>query len=269
MEKTYSSSELEALAKVLGDTEEGLTGSEIHTILASMEMTDPTPLETKWRRLFNAFADRQNRSQNRRAINEFIRRAMSPARYIQNPERFESRRTKVNRVLAFSGLALTSSGKLIPVSKANTLGEARKRAQELQSDLELRGVHPDVLRFCSAELVADNYFHAVLEATKSIATKIRSKTGLTSDGGELVDKALCGVSPLLAVNSLSSASEKSEQNGFANLVKGTFGMFRNTTAHEARILWNIDKEDAEDLLTLASLIHRRLDKARFSEGSRI
>ena len=31
------------------------------------------------------------------------------------------------------------------------------------------------------------------------------------------------------------------------------------TAHEARIDWPIGKEDAEDLLSLVSLIHRRLD----------
>jgi uncharacterized protein (TIGR02391 family) len=125
-----------------------------------------------------------------------------------------------------------------------------------------RGVHPDVLRFCRAELVADNYFHAVLEATKSIADKLRSKTGLTDDGADLVDKALSGNPPLVAINSLGTKSERSEQSGFANLIKGTFGMFRNPVAHEARILWNMSKEDAEDLLTLASLIHRRLDNAR-------
>lgn len=27
------------------------------------------------------------------------------------------------------------------------------------------------------------------------------------------------------------------QSGFANLIKGAFGMFRNPTAHEAHILW--------------------------------
>ena len=32
-------------------------------------------------------------------------------------------------------------------------------------------------------------------------------------------------------------SERSEQSGFANLLRGTFGMFRNPTAHEARINW--------------------------------
>jgi uncharacterized protein (TIGR02391 family) len=64
---------------------------------------------------------------------------------------------------------------------------------------------------------------------------------------------------MLAINPLKTESEKSEQKGFANLLRGTFGMFRNTTAHEARIYWPIGKDDAEDLLSLVSLIHRRLD----------
>jgi uncharacterized protein (TIGR02391 family) len=84
---------------------------------------------------------------------------------------------------------------------------------------------------------------------------------LTDDTATLVDKTLAGDSPILAINPLSTESERSEQRGFVNLVKGTFGMFRNTTAHEARILWTMDKADAEDLLSLASLIHRRLDSA--------
>lgn len=36
----------------------------------------------------------------------------------------------------------------------------------------------------------------------------------------------------------------------------------NPTAHAPRIHWALDKADAEDLLTLVSLIHRRLDAAR-------
>ena len=68
--------------------------------------------------------------------------------------------------------------------------------------------------------------------------------------------------PLLAINALATESEHSEQRGLANLIKGAYGMFRNTTAHEARIRWNMSKDDAEDLLSLVSLIHRRLDGAR-------
>jgi uncharacterized protein (TIGR02391 family) len=90
---------------------------------------------------------------------------------------------------------------------------------------------------------------------------MRVTTGLTDDGGTLGERVLGGEPPMLAINARSTASERSEQSGFANLVKGVFGMFRNPTAHEARIHWPMTKTDAEDLLTLVSLIHRRLDAA--------
>jgi uncharacterized protein (TIGR02391 family) len=261
MEQTFSQSELEAIAAALADTSEGLTGSEIGHLLSSLKMADPNPDMTKWKRLHNAFVERQNKSQNRRAILEFIRQAMKPERYVRQPARFEPLRANLNRALAFSGLAVDASGAMNSASQAQTLTDAARRAQELRADLTTRGVHPDILRFCRAELVTDNYFHAVLEATKSIADKLRTKTGLTDDSVTLVGKALTGELPMLAINPLSTESQKSEQRGFANLVKGTFGMFRNTTAHEARILWAMNKTDAEDLLSLASLIHRRLDAA--------
>jgi uncharacterized protein (TIGR02391 family) len=235
MERVFAQSELEAIAQALADTSEGLTGSDIAHLLATLKMSDPMPGTTKWKRLYNAFAERQNHSQNRRAILEFIRQAMKPERYARDAARFEPMRTNLNRALAFSGLAVDAAGKLSEVAQVKTLTEATRRAQELRADLTSRGVHPDVLRFCRAELVADNYFHAVLEATKSIADKLRAKSGLTEDGAPLVDLTLCGDSPKLRVNPLVTESQKSEQKGFANLVKGTFGMFRNTTAHEARI----------------------------------
>lgn len=86
--------------------------------------------------------------------------------------------------------------------------------------------------------------------------------GGTDDGEKMVDAALSGSSPLLSINALATESPRSEQSGFANLIKGRFGMFRNPSAHEARILWALSKKDAEDLLSLASLIQRRLDAAK-------
>src|SRR5699024_1490600 len=124
-------------------------------------------------------------------------------------------------------------------------------------------VHPDVLQFCRSELLENNYFHAVFEATKSVAEKIRVKTGLLNDGAALVDEAFAFKSavPHLALNSLQSESEQSEQKGFANLIKGLFGTFRNTTAHAPKITWPINEQDALDVLSLVSLVHRRLDSA--------
>jgi uncharacterized protein (TIGR02391 family) len=261
VEKVFAQSELEAIAQALAHTSHGLTGMEIGHILTTLRMADSSASMTKWKRLHNAFVERQNYSQNRRAILEFIRQSMKPERHLKEPERFEIMRANLNRALAFSGLAVDVSGTLHAVDRVQTISEANQRADDLRADLARRGVHPDVLSFCRAELVADNYFHAVLEATKSIADKLRAKTGLTKDGAPLVDATLCGDIPRLAINALETDSQRSEQSGFANLVKGTFGMFRNPTAHEARVLWAMTKEDAEDLLSLASLIHRRLDNA--------
>ena len=122
-------------------------------------------------------------------------------------------------------------------------------------------MHPEVLAFCQAELVHDNYFHAVLEATKSVAEKIRQRTDLVLDGAELVDWAFGGDRPLLALTSLLTETQRSEQRGFVNLLKGFFGTFRNPTAHSPKVVWPIDEADALDLLTLASYLHRRVDAA--------
>lgn len=254
----FSQAQLEAIADALGDTIEGLTGSEIQFLLQSAQMVDPGPI-TKRARIYNAFVEAQNRLGHRRNILAFIRKSMDPARYLREPGRYEPMRARLNRALAFCGLCITEAGKLESSQTATTISEAERRARELRGDLELRRVHPDVLRFCRSELLADDYFHAVMEAVKSVADKMRTKTGLADDGSTLVDRALGGVPPMLAINPLHTESEKSEQKGFANLVRGVFGMFRNTTAHEARIHWPISKDDAEDLLTLVSLIHRRLD----------
>lgn len=252
---------LRAIADALGDTSEGLTGSEISHLLATCQITDTDPMLTKRHRLYNAFASDQNRRQHRRNIVQFIRVAMKPEQYVREPHRFEPMRALLNRALAFAALAVDASGALEATDEpARTLPEAEQRARELRDDLSSRGVHPDVLRFCRAELLADNYFHAVLEAVKSVADKLRTRTGLTDDGAPLVDRALAGDMPMLAINPLRTDSERSEQKGFANLLRGIFGMFRNTTAHEARINWPIAKKDAEDLLSVLSLVHRRLDK---------
>ena len=257
----FSASQLRAIADALGDTSDGLTGSEIAHLLAVCAIEDTDPTQTKRHRLYNAFVNDQNMRRHRRQVLGFIRHAMKPERFARELERFEPMRAMLNRALAFAGLSVDETGALEPVEQAKTLPEAERRAQELRADLTTRGVHPDVLRFCRSELLADNYFHAVLEAVKSVADKLRDRTGLTDDGSALVDRALTGTPPMLAINSLSSESERSEQKGFANLIRGTFGMFRNTTAHAARIHWAMAKEDAEDLLSLVSLIHRRLDNA--------
>lgn len=154
---------------------------------------------------------------------------------------------------------LSESGKFIKTVGATTIVEAQQRANRLKNKLELRNTHPTIYQYCNAELLAENYFHTVFEATKSIAETIRQRTGLSEDGGELIDKAFSIRNPLITINDLSTETKESEYKGFANLIKGVFGMFRNTTAHSPRIVWEINENDALDILSTISLIHRRLN----------
>jgi uncharacterized protein (TIGR02391 family) len=39
-------------------------------------------------------------------------------------------------------------------------------------------------------------------------------------------------------------------------------MFRNTAAHAPRIQWEVKEQDALDIMSLASLFHRRLDQSK-------
>lgn len=261
MAEQFEGTQIEAIARALGHTEEGLTGPEIEFLLGAAQIQDVDRNNTKWKRLHNALATDQNSRKDRTHILAFIRKAMKPERWLSQHEKYEPLRARLNQALLFSGLAVKESGELVEVDKVSTIGDAQRRSNELRAALLKRDAHPDVLAFCRAELLAENFFHAVLEATKSVAAKLRSKSGLTGDGSALVDAALSGDSPKLIVNRFTSDSEKSEQRGFATLLKGVFGMFRNPTAHEARINWPMSVEDAADLMSTVSLIHRRLDCA--------
>jgi uncharacterized protein (TIGR02391 family) len=261
---SFPQSELESICRAIADTNEGLSGSEIGTILSQLGIPDPAPGITKWRRLLVALGEQQNRNGCSNKVVEFILEAMKPVRYAGKSHVFETRQQKLNQVLVFIGLELGKDGQLRRTTAAKTVSEAETRAGRLRSELLKRNVHADVLRFCRAELLQENYFHAVLEATKSVSDKLREKSGLTDDAATLAERALSlGTTgmPFLAFNSLQYESEKSEQKGLMNLMKGFFGTFRNTTAHAPRISWNMSEQDALDLLTMASFLHRRLDSA--------
>lgn len=236
------------------------THDQLNDIFASCGI-DEQDGGSKPRRIRTNLSARQRQDGCGNNVANFIQAIMNPVRFVGRPDEFDGFRHDLNEILAFVGLHIGKDGKLGLVAAARTIDEARERAGRLRSELQRRGVHPEVLKYCRAELLQENYFHAVLEATKSVAEKIRNRTGLTGDGADIVDVAFGLKNPLLAINTLRTETEQSEQKGFANLLKGTFGTFRNVTAHAARITWPISEEDALDLLSLVSYLHRRLDSA--------
>ncbi|MGV3516044.1 hypothetical protein [Luteitalea sp.] len=63
--RLFTGQQLEAIAKVIGDTETGPKGSEIGHILASAGIKDVFPDSTKWIRLYNARVEDQDTTQMR------------------------------------------------------------------------------------------------------------------------------------------------------------------------------------------------------------
>jgi len=252
--KPFDPQKLEAACKILAHTEHGLKGSEI--------VADVSPNMTKWKRLFDALAEAQNKHQVGNHLIMFINRALDPVKYAQDKEAFQWRRSELNVVLSFSGFGVREDGKVIRTSIETTLKGARARAVTLRSTLEERGSHPEVFKYCKAELLDENYFHAVLEAIKGVGERIRIMSGLTSDGAELVNTAFSVKSPLLKLSDLSTDTELSEQKGFGNLLIGLFGAIRNPTAHAPKLIWEMSEQDALDIFSMVSFVHRKLDKAK-------
>lgn len=255
----FHDDQLEQLARVLADS---ATHAQLSTILSREGFAAPQHGDgPKWFRLLEGMRHRQSRDRTGTPVGALVQVLMNPVRFVGRQAEHEKLCRDVNAVLAFAGLEVGLDGVLSRTTRSSTVGEAEGRARKLRGELERRGVHADVLRFCRAELLSDNYFHAVLEASKSVADKIRAKSGLTSDGVGLAQAALGGAQPPLAINTLATDTEKSEQRGFSNLIVGLFGTFRNPVAHAPRIAWPVSEQDALDLLCTLSYVHRRLDSA--------
>lgn len=257
----FDASVLEAACRVLGDTSDGLTGQEIGYILADMRVEDLAVGMTKWKRIFNALVLQQNKHQVGNHLLMFINRAMAPARFVQRPEHFHRMQDGLNVALSLAGYAVDDEGRCVHTTREKTVSGAVARAKRLKTTLEARGTHPQVFTYCTAELLAENYFHAVLEAVKGVAERLRQMSGLTIDGADLVNQALSTKTPIVALNSLSTETEVSEQRGIGNLLVGLFGAIRNPTAHAPKVVWSMPEQDALDVFALVSFVHRKLDGA--------
>jgi uncharacterized protein (TIGR02391 family) len=252
------------VARVLGDTDTGLTRGEIGELLALCRIPDPAPGTTKWKRLYAALHDKQAHDGASNCVIRFVSEALAPARHVSAPELFAPRQDAVNEVLVLGGLRVRNDGRVAKAKQARTLDEAANLASRLEAELRRRGTHQEVVRYCREELLRNSNYHAVFETTRGVAQRLRDMTGLDVDGAALVDAAFAlgeHNSPRVRINALSTETERSEHKGFANLIKGVFGLFRNVTAHAPRIVWPVPENDALDLFTTLSLIHRRLDAA--------
>ena len=233
----FNNSQITQISHLFGDRV--MTGSEITRVFTRLGISDSSGESTKWRRLEYAFTARQNNDHAGNAILRFIQEVLSPVNFVQRQDEFEDYRSELNGILSFSGIQYRNDGKFEKVSAATTISDAQKRIQSILPKLRQRGVHARVIQYCNEELLKENYFHAVLEATKSLAEQVRQLSNLTEDG-----------SPLY------------QQKGFCLMLKGINSMVRNVTAHTPKIKWIIDEDEAVDILMTISFLNKYLDSCQ-------
>lgn len=251
----FSNSTLEGISRYLGDLG---TGSDIDRAFTARSIVDVSGESTKWKRLHKTFIHLQAEFKCANQVLGFIMEYCHPSRFVGRANDFAIVKENINALLSFEGVEFGDDGKFRPTKRATTLSEAEQRLGIIKRKFAGRAMHSEVYKYCNTELLQENYFHAVFEASKGLAERIRSLSGVSGDGASLVDKVFSIEKPYLVFNTLQTETEKSEHKGFAALIKGCFGAVRNPLAHEPKILWD-GEDDAVDYLTLISLLHRRLD----------
>lgn len=255
---------LERISNIIGDTNDGMTGSQIHYFLLQAgidDVSDNGQILAKRKKLYNALANFQNTKHCANNILKFIQLVFDPSRFTEDKNRYQDLLLAINKILAFEGYRVNDNGKFFEIDKACTISDIDIKVDNLKQELKERNAHQQIFKYCTKELLNEDYFHAVFEASKGLFQRIRELSDIKEDGNKLIEQVFSS-NPILIINGYQKQSEKDEQKGFCNLLKGLCGMFRNPSAHEAAIYWPIGEQDALEILGLISYCHRRLDKAQ-------
>lgn len=219
------------------------------------------PNSTKWKRIYESVIHECKLTGKAKALFQTIQYVMSPENFLDDSNSWENNKFQINKALIFYGFALNDSGKVQPIEAPKTFRDAQNLLTTLNDKLSKLDIHPEVIKFCKIELMTDNYFHAVLEASKGVLDRIRTVSGITEDGNRLIDIVFNEKNPCLIIsnNKLESETEKSRYRGFKSLLKTIVYLYRNPNAHDPKLYDVTNETDVITAFTLMSLAHKILD----------
>lgn len=271
--------QLKAICGIVAHTSEGLTKSELTTLLGqsgicavddgfSQNQFGYTIGLNKREWLYNCLVTEINKSQSFSKIFSFLQAALNPASYtsVDSRKKYRYLFEETNKILLFAGLSIDQSGRLVEVTHAQTLTEVDQRVNHLKKALYDRAIHFEVQKYCVEDYLRKDYYDAVFEAAKGLAERVRQISGLTTDGGVLFQTAFSKNDPYIFFNAMKTESERSEFAGLKELLDAIFHLVRNPAAHTPKINWKTDETKALDILTLISFAHKYLDECHRIPG---
>ncbi len=248
---------LTEIAKILGDA---FTNTIIDECLKQLRLSANGAPSTKWRKLLFVFRKYQDKNKSSKDVFRILESLLAPVRFIKDTQTYNAILTEINKVICTEGYEIDDTGTVIVANKLSTLDEINARYSSLIKKLQDRNIHSQVLKYCTAELLTENYFHSVFEAAKGISERVREMSGIDLDGTQLYNAVFSVSNPILKYNDLVSDSEKNQQNGLKEMLNGITHYVRNVTAHEPKIKWIIEEDAAIEILTVISFLHSALDK---------
>ena len=250
---------LERLARIIGGA---YTGTEITDLLrrAGFE-TIRHDSGTKWRFLYSAFEDMQGRF-GPEGILKVLTVACSPQETLNRPDV----RADMNECLAFSGLEIGKDGEVRRVERAQS---PRGGDGPL---FDQRGYHELVVEHAREKFLRGDYFGAVGDCCREFEGHVRKMSGLELSGRKLMHKALNPKAGMIgslesSLPDATNASRDGAQEGIMHMAMGIMAGPRNSTAHESRGSFPINRADALNTLTVLSHILAQLEKAGWEPRS--
>ena len=277
--RTLNQQQLKSLCGVVAHTSEGLTKSELTTLLGQCGMCAvddgsfrnqfgyTTGLSKRdW--LYNCLVAEISKSKSFSRVFSFLQAALNHASYtsIDSRQKYRYLLEETNKILLFAGLSIDQSGRLVAVSQAETLTEVDQRVNHLKKALYDRAIHSEVQKCYIKDYLRADYYDAMFEAAKGLAERVRQISGLTTDGGTLFQTAFSKNDPYIFFNAMKTDSERSEFTGLKELLESIFHLVQNHVAHTPKINWKTAETKALDILTLILFAHKCLDKCHRIPG---
>ncbi|MGJ0714427.1 TIGR02391 family protein [Enterococcus raffinosus] len=263
MSKPIDNVIVEHVSRILA---EELTGSKIDTMFELLKLQNFDQLErdhttTKWRRINESVLDKCKRTNSAIPFFSVIQYVLNPPLYMDKPDEWKKILRDINSQLMFYGFEVNDSGKVIVIKVVETFNDAQKRLQSFNERLSEYDIHSEVIKYCQSELFSENYFHAILEASKGLLHRLRDLSGLNLDGSTLVNESFIVKQPVIVIkgNKIESLTEKSEYNGLKSLLNTIVYLYRNPKAHEPKLYNPSSESDAVTAFTLMSMAHSILD----------
>ncbi|QFF98828.1 TIGR02391 family protein [Psychrobacillus glaciei] len=255
---------VEKISRILGEL---ISGTELTRILSKNNWKDHDTetgiksISTKWKRINASMLYEINKVKSPKPFFQFVEEVMTPVSFVNSEEGWYYNLKEINLILRFYGYEITDAGKIKIVKATETLSEAIKRSKSLIEKLEAHNIHTKVTEYCTPELLNENYFHAILEASKSVFERIRVLTFSNLDGNQLINEAFKINNPSIIINGnkLENNDEKSQYLGLKSLLNTICYIYRNPTAHSPKLFNEKNENDAIIAFIMMSMAHQQLD----------